>query len=160
MTRKIFPRILFLSHRLILYVTGWDGERNRCFPFWNISSAFPFKVSYKSCPATPCRRQGGEELYFLLIVDLGTRLSGERHAPAALYPWAKDSQYPLDRNNIFIHDGALLVFMIYLTREHPVAEPEIVIRAEIRLYLTCSATEWTRTVNTRSHGFKRRIRLR
>jgi hypothetical protein len=58
-----------------------DGERSRCFPFWNISSAFPLKVSY---------------------------------------------------NNIFICDGVLFVFMIYLTSEHPVAEPEMAIRAEIR----------------------------
>jgi hypothetical protein len=44
---------------------------------------------------------GGEEVYLLLILDLGTKwgggVSGEGHVPAALYPLGKDPRYPLDR---------------------------------------------------------------
>jgi hypothetical protein len=44
-------------------------------------------------PLPPCRPQGVEEIQHLLIVDLGTIwVSGQSHAPSALYPW-----YPLYR---------------------------------------------------------------
>jgi hypothetical protein len=49
------------------------------------------------------RRLGGEEVYLLLILDLGTRLggrggvSGQGHAVAAIYTRGKDPRYPLDR---------------------------------------------------------------
>jgi hypothetical protein len=37
---------------------------------------------------------GGEELWFLLILDHDSRWgSGHSHAPAALYPWGKDPLY-------------------------------------------------------------------
>jgi hypothetical protein len=38
----------------------------------------------------PCRRQGGEEVYLLLILDLGSDgVSGQRQRPAAYCPWGK-----------------------------------------------------------------------
>jgi hypothetical protein len=42
---------------------------------------------------------GGRGVYLLLIHDLGTRwgVSGQHHAPAALYPRGKDPRYPLYR---------------------------------------------------------------
>jgi hypothetical protein len=42
---------------------------------------------------------GEEDVQFLLMLNLGTRrgVSGQRHAPAALYPREKDPRYPLDR---------------------------------------------------------------
>jgi hypothetical protein len=43
---------------------------------------------------------GGEEVRLLLILDLGTKqmgVSGQLHAPAALYARVKDPLYPLDR---------------------------------------------------------------
>jgi hypothetical protein len=42
------------------------------------------------------RRKGGE---LLLILNLGHLMgvSGQRHAPVALYPLGKDPRYPLDR---------------------------------------------------------------
>jgi hypothetical protein len=42
---------------------------------------------------------GREEVYLQLLLNLGTRLtvSGQRHAPAALYPRGKEPWYPLDR---------------------------------------------------------------
>jgi hypothetical protein len=45
----------------------------------------------------PYRRQEGEKTLFLLIFELGTRgVSGQLHAPAALYHRGKDPRYPLD----------------------------------------------------------------
>jgi hypothetical protein len=43
------------------------------------------KVSYTPIPFT---RQGGEEIYQILILDVCSRLgvSGQRHSPATLYP--------------------------------------------------------------------------
>jgi hypothetical protein len=48
---------------------------------------------------TPWKRLGGEEVQLLLINYLGTRwgVSGQHHAPAALYPRGKGPRYPLDR---------------------------------------------------------------
>jgi hypothetical protein len=48
---------------------------------------------------TQWRRKGGEDVLLLLIHDLATRLgvSGQRHAPTAVYPRGKDPWYPLDR---------------------------------------------------------------
>jgi hypothetical protein len=42
----------------------------------------------KSCPAAPCRRQGGEEVQLLLFLDLGTRwgVSGQRHDRSRFSP--------------------------------------------------------------------------
>jgi hypothetical protein len=38
---------------------------------------------------------GGERVQLLLIHDLGLDGGGQRHAPAALYPYRKDSRYPI-----------------------------------------------------------------
>jgi hypothetical protein len=52
-----------------------------------------------SCPATPCRRQGGRMyssyLFFASALD---GVSGQHHAPAALYHRGKEpGRYPLER---------------------------------------------------------------
>jgi hypothetical protein len=46
---------------------------------------------------TPWRRLGGEEVQLLLILDLGNRrgVSGQRHAPAALFPTGKGPPVPI-----------------------------------------------------------------
>jgi hypothetical protein len=51
----------------------------------------------KQSSYTPWRCLGGEEVQLLLIHDVGTRrgVSGQRHAPAALYPRGKAPRYPL-----------------------------------------------------------------
>jgi hypothetical protein len=44
-----------------------------------------WKSKSKAVPVLSCRRQGGEEIYSFLTTALGG-VSGQRHAPAALYP--------------------------------------------------------------------------
>jgi hypothetical protein len=45
----------------------------------------------------PYRRQEGKKTLFLLIFELGTRgVSGQLHAPAALYHRGKNPRYPVD----------------------------------------------------------------
>jgi hypothetical protein len=52
----------------------------------------------KAVPQHTYGGAGEEEVELLLIYDLGTRrVSGQRHAQAALYPREKDLRYPLDR---------------------------------------------------------------
>jgi hypothetical protein len=71
-----------------------------CNSLYLIKSFYPENLHLtesKSCPTTPCRRQGGEEAQFLLILDLSTRrVSGRRYAPAALCP-CKGLRCPSDR---------------------------------------------------------------
>jgi hypothetical protein len=52
----------------------------------------------KAVPLPTCRRQGGEEMYLILILDLGTRW-GEWSASRSdrALPLEKDPRYPLDR---------------------------------------------------------------
>jgi hypothetical protein len=52
----------------------------------------------KTVPLPTCRRQGGEEMYLILILDLGTRW-GEWSASRSdrVLPLEKDPRYPLDR---------------------------------------------------------------
>jgi hypothetical protein len=71
------------------------------FPFrallLHINSVFrnsaPYKSKSKAVPLPPLRHQGGEEVKFLLILDLGNRwVEFSASRPAALYP-----RYPLYR---------------------------------------------------------------
>jgi hypothetical protein len=54
----------------------------------------------KAVPLHAMEAHGGEEVLLLLILNLGTRwgVSGQRHAPAALYPRGKKTLYTLDRS--------------------------------------------------------------
>jgi hypothetical protein len=55
-------------------------------------------VLVASVPLPPCRRQGGEEIFLLLILDLGTRwVEWSASRPGRSLPSGKDPRYPLYR---------------------------------------------------------------
>jgi hypothetical protein len=53
------------------------------------------KSKKQSCPATPCRRQEGEEMYVLLILNLSTRWGeGSASLPDRASPYGKGPPVP------------------------------------------------------------------